>query len=250
MVSTDTELIRRHLEGDEQASQTLISKYQDMVYNLAWRMLGNGEEARDAAQDIFLMALDSLPKFRGESAFSTWLYRIAVHGCIARSKRRKRRLATEVSVDNQNLQTQYHADNDPSSLEQVERKEQAAQLHQAIAELPEMYRMVIALHYFQELAQDEISQMLSIPTGTVKVRLFRARNLLQRKLRTRNPCCPLRGCILIVASRQLLHLFGSCWFQTELLSCDKAVFVLIPSGEILRSSGKFLTRNPSVLVLI
>lgn len=184
-MSTDTELIRRHLEGDEQASQALIAKYQDMVYNLAWRMLGNGEEARDAAQDTFLSALDSLPGFRGECAFSTWLYRIAVNGCIARSRLRKRRLATEASIDDRNLQVQYPADTSPLSLELVERQERDIRLHRTIAELPEVYRAVIVLHYFQDLAHEEMARVLSIPTGTVKVRLFRARRLLHRKLRAR-----------------------------------------------------------------
>lgn len=184
-MSTDTELIRRHLEGDSQAAQALIGKYQDMVYGLAWRMLGDGEEARDAAQDIFLSALDALPGFRGEYAFSTWLYRIAVNGCIARSKLRKRRSATEVSVDGRSLQAQYPADGSPSSLDLVERQERDDSLRRAVAELPEVYRTVVVLHYFQDLAYEEIARVLSIPEGTVKVRLFRARRLLQRKLRAR-----------------------------------------------------------------
>ena len=183
-MNTDTELIRRHLKGDEQASQALIEKYQDMVYSLAWRMLRDREEAKDAAQEVFLRALDSLPGFREECAFSTWLYRIAVNGCIFRSKLKKRRSATEISVDGQNVQAYYLADSSPSSLELVERQERDTRLHQAIAELAEPYRTVIVLCYFQELTYEEIARVLSAPVGTVNVRLFRARRLLLRKLRT------------------------------------------------------------------
>jgi len=184
-VDTDTELVRRHLEGDEVASQTLIERYQDMVYSLAYRMLGDGEEARDASQEVFLNALDSLPGFRGECAFSTWLYRIAANGCIARSRWRKRRRATEVPANDLDRETPGLSDDSPSSLDLVELQERNSQLYQAVAELAEEYRMAIVLHYFQGLAYEEVAQALSVPTGTVKVRLFRAKRLLKRKLAAR-----------------------------------------------------------------
>ena len=184
-MSTDTELIRRLLKGDEQASQALIEKYQDMVYSLARRMLGDEEEAKDAAQEVFLRVLDCLPRFRGECAFSTWLYRIVVNGCISRCKLRKRRFATEISVNDQSIQAQHLVGSMPSSLELVERQERDTRLHQAIAKLAESYRMVIVLYYFQEFTYEEIAQVLAVPVGTVKVRLFRAKHLLQRELRIR-----------------------------------------------------------------
>ena len=172
----DTELIQKHLEGDEKASQALIETHQGMVYGLACRMLGHGEEAQDAAQDIFLQALNALPRFRGDCAFSTWLYRIAINGCIARNKLKKRHVITEMD---------QLEDNHPSALEQAALQERDCRLHQAISELGEAYRSVIVLHYFQGLGYGEIAQVLEVPEGTVKVRLFRAKRLLGRKLKAR-----------------------------------------------------------------
>lgn len=175
----DTELIQKHLSGDDQASLALIKKYQNLVYGLAWRMLGNEEDVKDAAQEIFLNMLGALPQFRGDCAFSTWLYRIAMNGCISKSKQRKRQFDAEVLL---NDETESLLEDRPSSLRCLEQKERDMQLHQAVDKLAEPYRAVIVLHYFQELAYDEIAQILQIPMGTVKVRLYRAKILLQRKL--------------------------------------------------------------------
>lgn len=180
-MGTDAQLISRHLQGDQQASQALVERYQDMVYSLAWRMLGGGEEARDAAQEIFLSALEALPGFRGESAFSTWLYRIAANTCIARSRQRRQRRTREVPTEGWDPPDERS----PSSLEQVEKGQRDAVLHQAVSELPEPYRLVIVLHYFEELTGAEVAQVLNVPEGTVKARLFRAQRLLQRKLNAR-----------------------------------------------------------------
>lgn len=179
-MGTDAQLISRHLQGDQQASQALVERYQDMVYSLAWRMLGDGEEARDAAQEIFLNALEALPRFRGECALSTWLYRIATNACITRSKLRQQRRTREVPAEDWDSPDE----NSPSSLELVEQEQRDHLLHQAIAELPESYRLVIVLHYFQELTGAQVAQVLNVPEGTVKARLFRAQRLLQRKLNT------------------------------------------------------------------
>jgi len=180
-VGTEAHLISRHLQGDPQASQALVERYQDLVCGLAWRMLGDAEEARDAAQEAFLNALEALPRFRGESAFSTWLYRIAANTCIARSRQRRQRRAREAPADERDPPDERS----PSSLELVEKGQRDALLHQAVSELPEPYRLVIVLHYFEELTGAEVAQVLNVPEGTVKARLFRAQRLLQRKLNTR-----------------------------------------------------------------
>ena len=180
-MSADSELISRHLQGDQEASRALIEKYQDLVYGLVRQLLGDGEDAEDAAQEIFLRVFDALPKFRGDSAFSTWLYRVAVNGCMARSKKRRRRLAVEAPK----AAVQDLAGAAPSSLEAMERRERDERLHQAVARLAEPYRLVITLHYFQGLGYEEVAQVLAVPVGTVKARLFRAKEKLQRSLRRR-----------------------------------------------------------------
>jgi len=103
-MSDDRELIQRHLAGDRKAAAQLIRRHERMVLDLARQLLGPGEEARDAAQEIFLNLLHALPGFRGEAAFTTWLYRIATNTCIARSKQRKQRRDREMSMETEDMQ--------------------------------------------------------------------------------------------------------------------------------------------------
>ncbi|MCC7261043.1 MAG: RNA polymerase sigma factor [Candidatus Latescibacteria bacterium] len=180
-MGTDVQLIQQHLQGDPQATRALIERHQDLVYNLARRLLGDAEEARDAAQETFLRALESLAGFRGDCTFSTWLYRSAANTCIARSRQRRQRRSREVPAADR----EPADESAPSSLDLVEQGERDEQLHQAVAELAEPYRVVIALHYFQQLTGAEVAQVLEVPEGTVKARLFRAQRLLQRKLNPR-----------------------------------------------------------------
>jgi RNA polymerase sigma-70 factor, ECF subfamily len=181
-VCTDSEpsdgLIRRYLEGDRQAGQEFVRRHADLVYGLACRLCGSVEEAGDAAQETFLNLLQALPGFRGECALTTWIYRIALNTCSARLRQRRRQRARE-----RPLETEPAADR-PSSLEILEQEERRARLRRAVDQLPAEYRTVVVLHYLQELKYEEIAQMLAVPEGTVKVRLFRARQLLQRRLRS------------------------------------------------------------------
>jgi len=181
-VDKDAELVRRCWEGDQDAFRELVLRYEEAVYNLAYRMLQNREDARDAAQEIFLNVFRSLPYFRGECAFKTWLYRIASNECISRSKRRRRWRGGETTLGEE-ARVVEDLSAGASSLEVVERKEQIRLLHRAIDELPEKYRIVVVLHYLEGLAYEEIAEALLVPLGTVKTRLFRAKELLRRKLR-------------------------------------------------------------------
>lgn len=178
-MSADEELVEAIRGGDQQAAAALIERYQHMVAGLAWRMLGAGEEARDAVQETFLNVLEALPGFRGECSPSTWVYRIAVTTCMARSRLRQRRRTREVSCADATLEA---ASPVPSSQEALEEREALVLLRSAIDELAEGYRAVIVLHYLQGLSYEQVSEILQVPLGTVKVRLFRARRLLQQHL--------------------------------------------------------------------
>jgi len=180
-VNEDIELIERHLAGDGDASRQLVQRYEQMVFALASQMLGRGEDVRDAAQEIFLNVLKALPRFRGKSALSTWIYRIAVNTCIARSKQGKRRRIREMPGAEELLE--LVPEERPSSLELLEREELEERLHREIDELAEEYRAVVVLHYMQGMGYERIAQVLAVPVGTVKVRLFRAKRLLRRKLK-------------------------------------------------------------------
>ena len=177
----DSQLIKGHLAGDTQASQQLIERHQDRVYGLAWRLLGSAEEAREAAQDTFLQALAALPRFRGEAAFSTWLYRIAVNACNAR---RQKHRTDHVSLDGGD-QAVAAAAKTPSSLDLLVRHERHQRLHRAIDQLGDQYRTAVVLHYFQDLSYEETARAMDLPIGTVKVRLHRAKRLLLNKLQSR-----------------------------------------------------------------
>ncbi len=179
----DAELVQRCWEGDQDAFRELVLRYEKMVYNLAYRMLRDREDARDAAQEIFLSVFRSLPYFRGDCAFRTWLYRVASNECISKSKRRSRRRSSEKAINWEERQAMEARIGERLSMATAEQEERDHLLHQAIDGLPEKYRIVVVLHYLEGLAYEEIAEVLFVPLGTVKTRLFRAKDLLRKKLR-------------------------------------------------------------------
>jgi len=179
VVDRDAELLQRCLEGDRETLREIIQRYEVMVYNLSYQMLHNEEDAKDAAQESFLNLFESLPYFRGECSLKTWLCRIVSSQCIARSRRRRRCRKREAPSE----QFREIPDSGPSALEQMEKQETHNLLHRAVDELPEKYRIIIVLYYFQDLSYEQIADILLLPIGTVKVRLFRARKMLEKKLK-------------------------------------------------------------------
>ncbi len=173
------ELLQRCLGGDKEALREIIQRYEVMVYNLSYQMLHHEEDAKDAAQESFLKLFQSLPYFRGECSLKTWLYRIVSSECIARSRRRRRRREREAPLE----QLREIPDSGPSVLEQMEKQETHRLVHRAVDGLPEKYRIIIVLYYFQDLSYEQIADILLLPMGTVKVRLFRARKMLEKKLK-------------------------------------------------------------------
>lgn len=177
----ESRLIRKAQAGDAQAFGELVTAYQRFVYNLALRSMGDPQEAQDATQECFLRVWRALPQFRGECRFSTWLYRVAVNVCFNHRPRILRDLAA-ISVDASIESGQdFPVDEDNPSWA-VESSEQRAFLHQAVERLPGQYRLLISLRYIQELSYEEIAEVLSMPLGTVKTGLHRAKNLLKTEL--------------------------------------------------------------------
>jgi len=175
-------LIQRAQTGDHNAYAALVSEHQRYVYNLAFRVLKNEEEALDLAQETFLRAWTALPNFRGQSQFRTWLYRIVTNLCYNRLPNLRRSL-NELGDDviAEIPDTEIHFDNPAHSLES---RELRTYLHQAIDRLDENYRLLISLRYQSELSYEEIATMLNLPLGTVKTGLFRAKEQLRRALET------------------------------------------------------------------
>ena len=173
---SDQSIIKLILAGDSQAFATLVSKYQHMVYNLAIKLMGDKQEAEEIAQDSFLQAYRSLSSFKGESKFSTWLYKIVYHKGLDALKKRKRKRKLEVL----NIDVYPALENDWDSLEVKERRRS---VKEAVKNLNGDDALLITLFYFEELSLNEIGDILSVRVGAVKVKLFRARKRLAIYLR-------------------------------------------------------------------
>ena len=185
MKKSDSPLIHRALRGDQKAYAELLERYRGPLYNLLYRMVRSKEETEDLVQEAFMKAFASLATFNEEFAFSTWLYKIAINNTI--DHLRKKRLRTysldkpiqsrEGEVKREYPDVSWAADKDVLSTEKT------AIISQAIDELPEKYRMAIILRHTEEKSYEEIAEILNIPLGTVKARIFRAREALKRKLK-------------------------------------------------------------------
>jgi RNA polymerase sigma-70 factor (ECF subfamily) len=171
-------LVARARAGDAEAFGALVLAHQQFVYNLAWRALGDEREAEDAAQEAFVRAWLALPNFRGQAQFRTWLYRIVTNLCCNRLPRLRREL-TALATDQAQLVPDESTPDPAAGLEAEQRR---AFLHRQIDALPERYRLLVSLRYQQELAYEDIATVLSLPLGTVKTGLFRARAQLRAAL--------------------------------------------------------------------
>jgi RNA polymerase sigma-70 factor, ECF subfamily len=179
-------LIARILAGEKELFHDLIRPYERMAYLTVFSVVKNTEDAEDGAQDAVISAYRNLASFRGEAKFSTWLASIAINE--GRKKLRKRKLAAQESVDE--LQEDHEGDFTPAPLtdwreiplEALERKELREALRMAVAELPDIYRQVFTLRDLEEMDGQETAEALGLNVGVVKVRLHRARLMLQKRL--------------------------------------------------------------------
>jgi RNA polymerase sigma-70 factor (ECF subfamily) len=188
-VDEDFECVSLCQRGDIEAFRVLVDKYQRKMLNMAYRILGDYEAACEVVQDAFLSAHKSIRKFRGDAKFSTWLYRIVINISRNRMKQLKTRLFREgISLDDAVRNEERQSSVDPpvqmlSALEQLERKELQAIVQECISLLDDEHREVLVLRDIQGFSYDEIKDILNIPDGTVKSRLFRARDLLRGSLK-------------------------------------------------------------------
>ena len=177
---TADELARAAAGGDTTAFETLVGLYENKVYGLALRMCGNEEDAWDVSQEAFLAAWRALPGFRGESGFSTWLYRLTANAaidCLRREKRRK----GELSLEGGELPLTL-PDAGPGPQEAAEGGELRAAVNAALSRLTDQHRTVLILRELQELSYEEIAGVLGLDLGTVKSRISRARGALRKIL--------------------------------------------------------------------
>lgn len=181
----DVELVRRAQNEDLRAYDELIRRYQERIYGTVYNMTGNHEDTNDLVQETFIKAHRALKSFKGDSSFFTWLYRIAVNKTINHLKQRRNR--TSLSLND----LDFNAENDPDLVALVSDKtpqrdaglsELQQKLNEAMLKLSEQHRLVVTLHDVQGLAHEEIAKIMDCNTGTVRSRLFYARQQLQAHL--------------------------------------------------------------------
>ena len=169
--ASDEALVRAARAGDRAAFDTLVERHQRLVYGVCYRLLGNRDDAADAAQDTFLRAFRGLQGFRERSSFTTWLYRVAVNASLNRSGARPSRQDPIERAD----QVPARGDSPHAGLE---REERAAVVRAAVARLPRKQRLTLVLRVYHDLSHEEIARVLGRSVGTVKANLFFAlRNL-------------------------------------------------------------------------
>ncbi len=178
----DATLVRQAQKGDSRAFDQLVTRYQERLYGTLYHMTSNHEDADDLVQEAFIKAYKALPSFKGDSSFFTWLYRIAVNKTINHIKSRKNR--PQMSLND----LDFNAEHDPDIVALVSEKtprrdaglsELQEKLNAAMQRLSETHRMVVAMHDVQGMSHEEISRIMDCNTGTVRSRLFYARQQLQ-----------------------------------------------------------------------
>lgn len=178
----EQELIRRSQAGEKAAMEELLGRYEGLVYNLTLRYFGDRPEAADAGQEAMIRIYRSLGRFKGESSFKTWVYRVVTNVCLDLLRRQRKRHSSldELGGDERPFHPLPPAAADP--VEATEREELRAILMQLLGSLAEPYRFVVVLRDLEGLSYEEIASILGCPPGTVKSRLARARAALRRKL--------------------------------------------------------------------
>jgi RNA polymerase sigma-70 factor (ECF subfamily) len=177
----EDDLIAYAMSGDGEAFSELVQRYQGMAYNVAYRILGNAEDAEDATQDAFLSAYRALKRFR-HGSFRSWLMRIVTNACYDCLRRARHRAAASLDSgeDADGHECLPAPGESPEAM--AERQDQSRQVQRALAVLPPRQRMVVVLRDIQGLGYAEIAQVLRVPVGTVRSRLSRGRRALRERL--------------------------------------------------------------------
>lgn len=186
-MTIEEQLVKKSLQGDTMAFEELVALYQNKIYALAYRYMGNEDDAYDMTQEAFIKAYRSLRSFKGDSSFGTWIYRVATNVCLDELRRRKRRVFT-LSLDEplatregDEVEKEF-ADTSPTADILYEQKEFSQYIQNLLDQMKPEHKSAIVLRDLMELSYEEISEVLNCSIGTVKSRISRAREVLRKKL--------------------------------------------------------------------
>lgn len=177
----DMQLVVASQAGDQDAFAQLVQLHQRRVFNLIFRMLHDYDEANEVTQETFLAAWQGLPSFRGDARFSTWLYRIAYNCCLKQLENRKRDKVLQAFIQ-QEEQLLQQDNRDAQMSAELESRGNQALVREYLFQLPAKYRIVLILRHLQDMTYEEMAEILTVPIGTIKTHLFRARHLLRERL--------------------------------------------------------------------
>ncbi|MDO5981612.1 RNA polymerase sigma factor [Flavivirga spongiicola] len=181
MTTNDQHYINLIIDGDTNAFEVLVERYKDLVFTLTLRMLKNREEAEEVAQDTFIKAYKSLNRFKGDSKFSTWIYKIAYNTSLDRLKKNKKHF-NDVAIDEF---TEHQVKTIDNALDHLENKEREQSIQECITLLPSDDSFLLTLYYYEDQSLEEISKTMGLTPNNVKVKLFRSRKKLATILRER-----------------------------------------------------------------
>ncbi len=176
MSQNEKDLLARAKQGEVEAFEQLIREHQRYAYNIAYRMLGHEEDAKDVTQEAFVKAYKSIGRFNGRAKFSTWLYQIVVNAC--RDHFRKAHPTLSTTDENDRVMAIPDEDTTYGPLERLEREELRRELRECLIRLDPKYREVIILREIREMSYEDIAKVLDVPVGTVRSRISRGREHL------------------------------------------------------------------------
>ncbi|MFA7673088.1 MAG: sigma-70 family RNA polymerase sigma factor [Clostridia bacterium] len=188
MQYSEEQLIKMIVEGDNEAFGVIIEKYQNKAYAIALRILQNHDDALDAVQDSFIKAFRNMKQFNFQSSFNTWLYRIVTNTSLDLYRKNKKYIYDipfDKPITNEDDDDYYiQVEDEKSNIEAiVEKKDTVSLVNHAISMLPDDFKEIVILFDIEQLSLNEVSEILKIPLGTVKSRLFRAREKLAKILK-------------------------------------------------------------------
>jgi RNA polymerase sigma-70 factor (ECF subfamily) len=177
----DRRLVERFLRGDARAFELLFRKHQSYAFNVAYGLVGNSDDAADITQEAFLRVHRNMERFRGDASFTTWLYRVVVNLAITELRRRtrSRTLLMEDIAPAEAWRSEEDGDDTPALHLEIDAERETVQ--QVLKHLPPDYRAVLVLRHFQQLAYEEMCQVLGLTMSQVKTRLHRARRMFKER---------------------------------------------------------------------